>query len=92
MLEKLATCRKKGRIEAIYMTQRIEGIIESTALMLEQTTTFINLDMTLLVIASYKSIVALVIRKVGVNNNIGNFKTAIVARRLRRRGVIGRGS
>ena len=91
VLEKLATCREKGRIEAIYATRRIEGIAEGTALILKQTTTFINLDITLLVATSHKSTVALVIREVGVNNDVGDFlRTAIVVGRLRRRGVIGR--
>ena len=61
-------------------------------LILKQATAFINLDITLLVIASYKSIVVLVVYKVSVNNDIGDFRTTIVVRRLRRRGVIGRRS
>ena len=59
------------------------------ALVLKQVIAFINLDVTLLVIASCKSTVVLVIYKVGVNNDIGDFRSAIVARRLRR-GTIGR--
>ena len=57
--------------------------------MLKQATAFTNLDVALLVTTSYKSIVALVIYKVNVNNNIGDFK-ATITRRLRRRGAIGR--
>ena len=60
--------------------------------MLEQATAFINLDIALLVAASYKSTVVLIIYKVGVNNDIGNFRSAIVTRRLRRKGTIGRRS
>ena len=82
MLEKLAICREKGRIEAIYTIRGIEGIIEGIALMLEQATAFINLDVALLVTTSYKSTVALVIREVGVNNDVGDFRTAIVVGRL----------
>ena len=83
MLEKLATRRKKGRTEAIYTTRRIKGIIDSTAFVLKQATTFINLDITLLVATSCKSTVVLIIRKVSVNDNIGDFfRTAIVIRRL----------
>ena len=82
MLEKLATCREEGRIEAIYIIRRIKGITDSAALILEQATTFINLDVTLLVATSYKSIVVLVIHKVSVNDNIGDFRTAIVVGRL----------
>ena len=82
MLEKLAIYRKKGRIEAIYITRRVKGIADSTALILKQATTFINLDITLLVTTSYKSIVVLVIRKVSVNNDVGDFRTAIVIGRL----------
>ena len=58
--------------------------------MLEQTTTFINLDVALLVATSRKSIVVLVIRKVSVNNDIGDFLRTAITRRLRRRGAIGR--
>ena len=90
MLEKLAICREKGRIEAIYTTRRIKGIIDSAALILEQATTFINLDVTLLVATSYKSIVALVIYKVSINNDIGDFLRTAIARRPRRRDAIGR--
>ena len=83
MLEKLAICRKKGRIEAIYITRRIKGIVEGTALMLEQTTAFTNLDIAFLVTTSYKRAVALVIYEVSVNNDIGDFfRTAVVVRRL----------
>ena len=92
MLEKLAIYREKGRIEAIYTTRRIKGIADSVALILEQATTFTNLDITFLVTASYKSAVVLVIRKVSVNDDIGDFRTAIVVGRLRREGVIGRRS
>ena len=92
VLEKLAIHREKGRTEAIYTTQRIKGITDSIALMLEQATTFTNLNITLLVATSYKSTVVLVIYKVGINNDIGDFRSAIVARRLRRRGTIGRRS
>ena len=84
MLEKLAVRGEKGRIEAIYTTQRIKGIVEGIALILEQATTFINLDVTLLVTMSYKSTVALVIYKVGVNNDIGDFLRTTIARRLQR--------
>ena len=88
MLEKLATCRKKGRIEAIYTIRRIEGITEGIALILKQTTAFTNLDVTLLVTTSRKSAMVLVVYKVGVNNDIGDFlRTTIVVRGLRRRGV-----
>ena len=45
----------------------------------------------LLVSTSYKSIVVLVIYKVGVNNDIGDFLRTAIARRLQRRGAIGRG-
>ena len=45
-------------------------------------TTFINLDIMLLVATSYKSVVVLVIYKVGVNDNVGDFLRTIVARRL----------
>ena len=82
MLEKLAIYRKKGRIEAIYITRRIKGIADSTALVLEQATTFINLDITLLVAISYKSTVAFIIYKVSVNDDIGDFRNTIVTRRL----------
>ena len=82
MLEKLVVCRKEGRIEAIYTTRRIEGIVDSIALILEQTTAFINFDVTFLVATSYKSIVVLVIREVGVNDDIGDFLRTTVARRL----------
>ena len=58
--------------------------------MLEQATAFINLDIMLLVVTSYKSIVVLIIRKVSVNNDIGDFFRTTIARRLRRRGAIGR--
>ena len=92
MLEKLAIYRKKGRIEAIYITRRIEGIVEGMALILEQATAFINLNIMLLVIASYKSAVVLVVYKVGVNDDIGDFRTAVVIGRLRRKGVVGRRS
>ena len=81
MLEKLATYREKRRIEAIYTTRRIKGITDSIALILKQATTFTNLDVALLIATSYKSTVALVIHKVGVNNDIGDFGTTI-ARRL----------
>ena len=60
--------------------------------MLKQATTFTNLDITLLIATSYKNAVALVTRKVSVNDNIGDFRSAIVARRLQRRGVVGRRS
>ena len=91
MLEKLATRREKGRIEAIYTTRRIKGIAEGMVLMLEQTTAFTNLDIALLVATSYKSTVVLIIYKVGINDDIGDFlRTAIVIGRLQRRGVIGR--
>ena len=90
-MEKLAAYREKGRTEAIYTTRRIKGIADSAALMLEQATAFINLDVTLLVATSYKSAVVLVIYKVGINDNISNFlRTAIVVGRLRRRGAMGR--
>ena len=92
MLEKLATRGEKGRIEAIYTIRRIKGIIEGIALILEQATAFINLNVAFLVVTSRKSTVALIIRKVGVNNDIGDFRTTIVVRRLQRRGVIGRRS
>ena len=82
MLEKLATCREKGRIEAIYTIRRIKGIVEGTALILKQTTAFTNLDIAFLVATSYKSTIVLVIRKVGVNDDIGDFRTAIVVGRL----------
>ena len=52
-------------------------------------TAFINLDIALLVATSYKSIVVLVIYKVGVNNDIGDFLRTAITRRLRR-GAIGR--
>ena len=91
MLEKLATRREKGRIEAICTTRRIEGIVEGMALMLKQTTTFINLDIALLVTTSRKSAVVLITYEVGVNNDIGDFlRTTVAIGRLRRRGVIGR--
>ena len=89
-MEKLVVYREKGRIEAIYTTRRIEGIVGSVALILEQATTFINLDVAFLVATSYKSTVALVIYKVGVNNNISDFFRTAIARRLQRRGAIGR--
>ena len=92
MLEKLAIYREKGRIEAIYTTRRVKGIVDSTALIFKQATTFINLNVTLLIITSRKSTVALIIYKVSVNNDIGDFRTAIVVGRLRRRGVVGRRS
>ena len=82
MLEKLAIYRRKGRIEAIYITRRIKGIVDSAALILKQATTFINLDIALLVATSYKSIVVLVIYKVGINNNIGDFLRTTITRRL----------
>ena len=83
MLEKLAICREKGRIEAIYITRRVEGIIDSAALILKQATTFINLDVTLLVATSYKSTIALIVREVSVNNNIGDFlRTTVIIGRL----------
>ena len=91
MLEKLAIYREKGRIEAIYTTRRVKGIADSVALVLKQATTFINLDVTLLVTVSCKSIVALIIRKVSVNDDIGDFLRTAITRRLRRRGAIGRG-
>ena len=87
MLEKLATYREKGRIEAIYTTRRIKGIVKSIALILEQTTAFINLDITLLVTTSHKSTIVLIICKVGINNDIGDFLRTAIARRLRRRGI-----
>ena len=83
---------EKGRIEAIYTTRRIEGIADSVALMLEQATAFTNLDVTLLVATSRKSVVVLVTYKVGVNDDIGDFRTTVVVGRLRRRGVVGRRS
>ena len=89
VVEKLAIYREKGRIEAIYTTRRIEGIADSAALIFKQATTFTNLDITLLVATSHKSTVALIVREVSVNNEVGDFKTAIIVRRLRRRGVIG---
>ena len=89
-MEKLAICREKGRIEAIYTTRRIKGIVDNAALVLEQVTAFINLNVALLVATSYKSTVALVIGKVSVNNDIGDLLRTIVTRRLRRRGTIGR--
>ena len=53
------------------------------ALVLEQATAFTNLDVAFLVATSYKSIVVLVIYKVGVNNDIGDFlRTTIVVGRL----------
>ena len=82
MLEKLAICREKGRIEAIYTTRRIKGIVDSVVLILEQATAFINLNITLLVTTSYKSTVVLIIYKVSINNDISDFRTAIVIRRL----------
>ena len=50
--------------------------------MFEQITTFTNLDIALLVATSYKSIVVLVICEVGVNNDVGDFRTAIVVGKL----------
>ena len=82
MLEKLAIYREKGRIEATCTTRRIKGIVDSAALILKQATAFINLDVTLLVATNRKSAVVLVIYKVGVNDDIGDFKSAIVTRRL----------
>ena len=61
-------------------------------LMLKQATTFTNLSVTLLITISYKSTVVLIIYKVSVNNDIDDFRSAIVTRRLRRRGAIGRRS
>ena len=90
VLEKLAIYREKGRIEAIYTIRRIKGIADSAVLILKQATTFINLNVTLLVTTSYKSIVILIIHEVSVNDNIGDFRTTIVVGRLRRRGVIRR--
>ena len=90
MLEKLAIYREKGRIEAIYTTRRVKGIIDNAALMLKQATTFINLDVTFLVTTSYKSTIVLVIYEVSVNNDIGDFLKTAITRRLQRRGTIGR--
>ena len=56
--------------------------MDSVAFMLEQATTFINLDVTLLIATSCKSIVVFVIREVGVNNDIGDFRTIVVVGRL----------
>ena len=82
MLEKLAIYREKGRIEAIYITRRIKGIAEGTALMLEQATAFTNLNVALLVTTSYKSTVILIIYKVSVNDDIGDFLRTTITRRL----------
>ena len=60
-------------------------------LVLEQATTFINLDVALLVATSCKSAVVLVICEVGVNDDVGDFLRTVIARRLRRRGVMERG-
>ena len=64
------------------MTRRVKGIVDSVALIFKQATTFINLDVALLVATSYKSIVILVIYKVSVNNDIGDFFRTAIARRL----------
>ena len=88
MLEKLAIYREKGRIEAIYTTRRIKGIMDSVALVLKQATAFINLDIMLLVATSYKSTIVLVVYKVGVNNDVSDFlRTTVVVGGLRRRGT-----
>ena len=90
VLEKLAVYREKGRTEAICTTRRIKGIIDNVALILKQATTFINLDIALLVAISCKNTVAFIIRKVSVNDDVGDFLKTAIARRLRRRGAIGR--
>ena len=50
--------------------------------MLEQATAFTNLNVALLVTTSYKSTVILIIYKVSVNDDIGDFLRTTITRRL----------